>query len=455
MIKKTMAMDVTNRFINFIHTEKLLRKNDLLLLAVSGGVDSVVLCELCKQAGLAFVIAHCNFRLRGAESNWDEVFVTELGKKYGVPVLVKQFDTEDYAAENKISIQVAARILRYEWFNDLLVTTPTASTPTTIVTAHHADDNTETVLMNIFKGTGIQGLKGILPRHENLVRPLLFASKKEITDFAVENNLSWVEDSSNLSDKYTRNFFRHQIIPLISKAIPEAAENMTGNIQRFREVVQLYDQAIELHKKKLLEYKENNVEIPVKKLLLHTPLHTIVYEIIRHYGFNAKQTEEVVALLYSETGKYVLSATHRILKNRNRLLISPLTEEKNNLLLIEKEDTELLFQGGRLQISTINKAPTTIENDNNIALLDAKNIQFPLLLRKWKTGDYFYPLGMRKKKKLARFFIDKKLSLLDKENVWVMESAKKIIWVVGFRIDDRFKITESTREVLKIHWTEI
>ncbi len=449
-------MDLQQAFVTFIDQEKLFGQHDTLLLAVSGGMDSVVLCELCRQSGFRFVIAHCNFRLRGAESERDEQFVRSLGEQYRVPVLVKQFDTARYAADKKISIQVAARELRYEWFysllasNDVISPLP-AKQPSLLVTAHHGDDNIETVLMNLFKGTGMQGLKGILPKQEKLVRPLLFATKKDIQSFVAENNLSFVEDSSNQSDKYTRNFFRHQVIPLISQAIPGAEENMKDNITRFREGTQLYDQAIALHKKRLLEYKGNNIEIPVVKLLQQKPLQTIVYEIIREYGFQPKQTGEIISLANSETGKFILSPTHRILKNRNRLIISPLEEQQNNILLIEENDNEAFFQEGRLTLSLkkIN-AEAGISRDATIAMLDAKDIQFPLLLRRWKQGDYFYPLGMRKKKKLSRFFIDNKLSLVEKEKIWVLESGKKIIWVVGQRIDDRFKVTEKTSRLLTI-----
>jgi len=449
-------MDLQQAFVTFIDQEKLFGQHDTLLLAVSGGMDSVVLCELCRQSGFPFVIAHCNFRLRGAESERDEQFVRSLGEQYQVPVLVKQFDTARYAADKKISIQVAARELRYEWFysllasNDVISPLP-AKQPSLLVTAHHGDDNIETVLMNLFKGTGMQGLKGILPKQEKLVRPLLFATKKDIQSFVAENNLSFVEDSSNQSDKYTRNFFRHQVIPLISQVIPGAEENMKDNITRFREGTQLYDQAIALHKKRLLEYKGNNIEIPVVKLLQQKPLQTIVYEIIREYGFQPKQTGEIISLANSETGKFILSPTHRILKNRNRLIISPLEEQQNNILLIEENDNEVFFQEGRLTISLkkIN-AEAGISRDATIAMLDAKDIQFPLLLRRWKQGDYFYPLGMRKKKKLSRFFIDNKLSLVEKEKIWVLESGKKIIWVVGLRIDDRFKVTEKTSRLLTI-----
>src|ERR1700737_1326684 len=242
-----MMMDLLNAFRYFIDKENLFSHGDKLLLAVSGGVDSVVLCELCQQAGFDFVIAHCNFQLRKAESLRDEDFVRQLAGKYGKEVFVRRFETERYAAEKKISIQVAARELRYAWFHELI----DSSTARYILTAHHLDDNIETLLMNFFKGTGISGLRGILPKQGKLLRPLLFAGKDELRQFAVDNNLSWMEDSSNQSDKYTRNYFRHRVIPLVQTLYPEAIHNLADNIQRFRDIEQLYCQSVELHTGKL------------------------------------------------------------------------------------------------------------------------------------------------------------------------------------------------------------
>jgi tRNA(Ile)-lysidine synthase len=452
-------MDLLKEFNQYIKQQNLFQPKDKLLLAVSGGVDSVVLCELCKQAGFDFVIAHCNFQLRGAESERDENFVKELGKKYTVEVLVKKFDTEKYAEENKLSIQVAARNLRYKWFDEILKSStanrqlPTAHCPLPIanwlLTAHHANDNVETLLMNFFKGTGINGLKAILPKHNNIIRPLLFAKKEELIAFATANKLAFVEDSSNASDKYTRNYFRNELIPGLQKVFPQVEENLLNNVQRFREIEMLYQQSINLHKKKLLEQKGNEMHIPVLKLLKAEPLNTIVYEIIKDFGFKAHQTEDVTALLKSESGKYIQSASHRIIKNRNWLIItSNQTMEAANILIEHEGSIE--FAGGSLQLKKILNIQSSILNDRLVAQLNADEIKFPLLLRKWKKGDYFYPLGMQKKKKLSRFFIDQKLSLTQKEKTWVIEIDKKISWVVGLRIDDRFKITDKTKNILQI-----
>jgi len=418
-------------------------------------MDSVVLCELCKQSDYNFTIAHCNFQLRGEESNRDEQFVRNLAGKYETEVLVKKFATEEYAKQNKVSIQVAARELRYSWFKELLTSDSGLQTPHYLLTAHHLDDNIETMLMNFFKGTGISGMRGIQPKQGKIIRPLLFAKKQELESFAKENNLSWVEDSSNETDKYSRNYIRHQLIPLIQKIYPEAENNLAGNLQRFSEVEELYSQAIGLHKKKLVEQRGNEFHIPVLKLKKATPLHTIIYEIVKDFGFHASQINEIVDLLQSETGKYMASSSHRIIKNRNWLIIAPVITTEADTILIEESTKTVEFavgsrQSSGLQFDHISANDYELQAADSIALLDAKEIKFPLILRKWKQGDYFYPLGMKKKKKLARFFIDQKLSKTDKEKVWVLEMNKKIIWVIGYRIDDRFKVTDAAKKVLKI-----
>jgi tRNA(Ile)-lysidine synthase len=442
-------MNLLKNFIDFIKKENLFNSKDKLLLAVSGGVDSVVLCELCKQAGYDFVIAHCNFQLRGSESDRDEDFVRKLAETYAVDVFVKSFDTKKYAEENKLNIQVAARALRYDWFNELAA----AKNIQHILTAHHANDNMETLLMNFFKGTGINGLKAVLPKHDHIIRPLLFAKKEELLAFTAGHKLAFVEDSSNASDKYTRNYFRNQLIPGLQKVFPQVEENLMNNIERFREIELLYNQATTLAKKKLLEPRGNEMHIPVLKLLKTEPLNTIIYEIIKDFGFTAHQTAETMTLLKSESGKYIQSSTHRIIKNRNWLIISPNQTIAADNIIIEEKDKQVEFKDGKLHLELLSTPNPKLQTPNHTAQLNADNIKFPMLLRKWKSGDYFYPLGMQKKKKLSRFFIDQKLSLTQKEKIWVIEMNKKIIWVVGLRIDDRFKITGETKTVLQVTWS--
>jgi len=450
------------KFQRYIKEQFNLRPNNTkLILAVSGGVDSIVLTDLVSKSGFDFIIAHCNFQLRGEESDRDEIFVGSLERRYGKQVLVKTFDTEKHAAENKISIQEAARGLRYEWFKELVNSQWSMvdeknihQSPLTIylATAHHANDNIETLLINFFRGTGISGLHGIPSKQGKIIRPLLFAKREEILAYAKENNLQWVEDSSNTSDKYTRNFFRLQIIPAIKEVYPNVEDNLLHNIQRLKEAEMLYRQAIQQQLKKLCEQKQNEIHIPVLKLQKTEPLNTIIWEIIRQYNFCAAQVEEVKKLFEAENGSFIASVSHRIIKNRNWLIIAPIQTEQAQNILIEENNKKIKFENGILVLEKLQTTNYKLQTDNNVASLDAKEIKLPLLLRKWKQGDYFYPLGMKKKKKLSKFFIDQKLSKTEKEKVWVIEMNKKIIWIVGYRIDDRFKITSSTKEVLRITW---
>lgn len=437
-------MSLTEKFKVYIQEEHLFHPKDKLLLAVSGGVDSVVLCKLCKEAGYDFAIAHCNFQLRGEDSLRDEKFTEALAKKHGVVFHTITFDTAATAKTQKKSIEETARDLRYVWFEELRV----KNNYSFIVTAHHANDSIETVLMNFFRGTGIKGLHGILPKQAKIVRPLLFAKKEMLAAFAADNKLDFVADYTNEQNDFTRNYFRNELIPSIKKVFPAVEENILANIERFAGAEQLYNQALALHKTKLLEIKGNEVHIPVLKLLQTKPLTTVLFEIIKEYNFTAHQTEEAAALLQSESGKYVQSATHRIIRNRKWLIISPNKTADAANILIESEDKTVLFSGGTLRIEK--HSTSDIDHSPLTAQIDVSQIKFPLLLRKWKTGDYFYPLGMQKKKKLSRFLIDQKLSVTDKEKVWVLESDRKIIWVIGMRIDDRVKITGNTKGVLQL-----
>lgn len=440
-----MQQNLLEQYLTYINKENLFTKNDRLLLAVSGGVDSVVLCHLCHLGGFNFGIAHCNFQLRGAESDSDEIFVKEMASQLSRPYYSIRFETKEFAEQHKYSTQEAARILRYNWFEKVRQENGYAY----IVTAHHADDNIETVLMNFFRGTGLRGITGIKSKNDKIIRPLLFAKRKDLEAFRENNNLKYVQDKSNLTNDYTRNFFRNTVLPLIAERYPEVQDNILGNIERFKESTILYSQTIEKYKKVLLHQYDDHVQLSVLQLQ-KTPAHqTVLLELLKAYGFKASQLPDIVGLLKSESGKYVLSATHRILKNRKHLIVSKLQSIANSAVVIEQPGDYNFSQG----IISVRYGNTTeFVKDNKVACIDASNIIFPLLLRPWQEGDYFYPLGMNKKKKLSRFFIDKKLSLSEKEKIWVVEMNKKIIWVVGYRIDDRFKIKEQTTSVLQLKW---
>ena len=452
--------NLTIRFRKFVEGKNLFHSHDKLLLAVSGGLDSVVLTELCFLSAYDFMIAHANFKLRGEESERDQLFVESLARKYKVPVFTKSFQTEQFASENHCSIQVAARDLRYAWFweflkskNDNSLTRTTDRNPAVdyILTAHHQDDNIETLLINFFKGTGIAGLHGIQPKQDHLVRPLLFATRQELKEFAVDQNLEWVEDSSNESDNYTRNQLRHKLLPVIRDLFPSASGNLAENINRFGEIEILFRQAVELHKKKLLKKQGDEILISALQLKKSQPLQSLIYEIFREFGFSNGQTIEIIKLLDADSGKFILSPTHRLLKNRQWLVISGLESKSQEFIIIEEGLKEIEFGSGLLHFSMADGREYRIIGKQVLAELDADLIQFPLLLRRWRQGDYFYPLGMQKKKKLSRFFIDQKLSQNQKSNVWVLEMQKKIVWIVGLRIDNRFAIRPgTTTRILKV-----
>jgi tRNA(Ile)-lysidine synthase len=440
--------NISDKFTRFFKERSLLQGK--FLVAVSGGVDSVVLSELCKLSGIEFSIAHCNFQLREEESERDEQFARKMAEQYGVEIFVKKFDTEAYANEKKISIQEAARDLRYQWFVELKKKTGFSFT----LLAHHADDNIETLLMNFFRGTGLQGLTampGEDTQEKFILRPLLNVRRKEIIEFAKQNKLSWVEDSSNASSKYTRNFFRNELLPAIKKSYRQVEENLLANIDRFKKTNHLYQAAVEELKKKVCERYASEVRIPVLKLMKYQQT-SLIYEIIRDYGFGEKQVEELIKLADAESGKFIENDRYQIIKSRKWFVIAPKTIVADTVA-IEEGIENICFGGGQLELRTIPIEKFRLQKKEDLAQLDARYIEFPLLLRKWKRGDYFYPLGMRKKKKLARFFIDQKLSKNQKENRWVVESNKKIVWVVGMRIDDRFKVLDSTKQILTINST--
>ncbi|WP_212004205.1 tRNA lysidine(34) synthetase TilS [Chitinophaga sp. HK235] len=441
-----MPHHLLTNFTSYITGQQLFDPTQRILLAVSGGVDSVVMAHLFKQAGFAVGIAHCNFQLRGEESQRDEQFVQQLSTSLDLPLYNTRFDTEAYTIQYNVSIQVAARELRYQWLEEVR----SCEGYSYIATAHHMQDSVETALMNFCKGTGIAGLHGILPKQDRIIRPLLFAEKDILVAYAALHQIAFVEDSSNITDKYTRNFFRHNIIPQMQEMFPAAVRNMDGTIFRMREAEMLYQESVTRHRKRLLVKKDNSWMIPVLKLKLTVPLQTIAWELLKEFSCSVAQTQQVLQLLDSESGRYVETATHRIIRNRNWLLITPVARQDASLYVIDQSPAHVAYGNAHLQLRLQERGPATIPTAPAVAWLDAAKVSFPLILRRWKQGDYFYPLGMPKKKKVSRFLIDQKLSLPEKENVWVLESGKRIIWVVGMRIDDRCKITTATQQVLCI-----
>lgn len=440
------------RFKEIIETVFSIRTSEShFILAVSGGLDSRTMAELFSRSGYQFSIAHVNFQLR-AEAVFEEEFVRKLAEGYNCQFHTIRFDTEKYALDHRLSVQEAARELRYRWFSELA--SSYHQRHPFVVTAHHANDDAETLLINFFRGSGIHGLSGIPQKQGNIIRPLLEFKRKELQQFAENNGLEWMEDQSNLSNKYTRNFYRLDVIPLLEVRTPDVIDILKNNIARFRDVDSLYNEIISEKKKKLCKTVGKETHIPILLLQKTTAAKTVLWEIIKEYGYSPDQVNEVWKLFGSDTGRYVASENFRIFRNRKFLVIAPKDSIDASTILIPEKTKNIIFPAGKLQFRISKLTGFKIGESKNVAWIDADEAAFPMILRKWKTGDYFYPLGMPKKKKLSRFFVDQKLSLTEKEKVWVLESDKKIIWVIGLRIDDRVKITDKTHSALRIDFSK-
>lgn len=437
-------------FKKFIEKEKIFFPGDRILLAVSGGMDSVAMTELFRLAGFTFGIAHCNFSLRSKESDGDEVFVRNLACKHKVPFYSEHFDAKSYAVDQGISVQMAARELRYTWFEELRRNEGYAC----IATAHHRDDQVETFLFNLGRGTGIAGLHGILPKNGYLIRPMLFATRMKINDFILKNNIYFREDSSNSLIKYHRNRIRHKIIPEMERLNPGFREEILSTIMKIRDVEEIYREAIRVKSEMLIKKKGEETIISIEEIRLLSPLGTWVFELLQPYGFTGATVDALLPALTREPGKFFHSPTHRLLIDRENLVIVPMItrqeiENKSDRIILET------LQGAirvpvPLQWSGCPLIPEVFAVDPVNAYFDLHCLKFPLEIRRWTRGDYFFPLGMKKKKKLSDFFIDNKLSRIEKERTWLLCSGDDIVWIIGHRIDDRFKVTSATKRVLKM-----
>jgi len=438
-------------FLKYISENELFTNEDKILVGVSGGADSVFLVHLLKQLKFKFAIAHVNFKLRDKESDLDQKFVQNLANKLDVLFYTTNFETQQFAEQQGISIEMAARELRYKWFAEL----KTEYKYDYIATAHHSDDNVETYLLNIIRGTGLRGISGILPKRNNIIRPLLFTNKKDIIDYLTIKNIDFRTDLTNFENIYHRNKIRNIILPELEKINNSVKKNILENIRINNEIEYIYNEAIFRNKINCVFHENDNTLINIEQLSKLKPLKTYLYEFLKPFNFNFDIVLEIINSLNNLSGKQFFSSTHKLLKDREFLIISKIenTEKTSEYIINEVRNIILINKGFddelKLKMSLMTKeSDFTINKNENIALIDFEKINFPLRLRKWTTGDFFVPLGMKNKKKISDFFIDKKINIFEKEKIWILEDKKHIIWVLGQRIDNRVKITKDTKKIL-------
>ncbi|MDR2848076.1 MAG: tRNA lysidine(34) synthetase TilS [Bacteroidales bacterium] len=447
MTMNSDAHALPQQFDRYIGTNALLPARANVLAAVSGGIDSMVMMHLLHRAGVTAAVAHCNFSLRGEESDGDEALVREQAAAYHFPFHTVRFNTKQYAAQHGISIQMAARELRYRWFDELAAQHGYSR----IAIAHNSDDRIETLFINLARGTGIKGLTSIQARNGNIIRPLLFASRSEITDYATQEHIAFREDSSNASDKYARNHIRHHLIPGMEGFFPAFRKTMERDMENLAGVEAFYREAVERYSRQVSAVENGLCCIDIAGLLESPSPQTLLHELLQPYGFPDETADELLQAPF-RSGRQFFSPSHRLLCDRKQLMIQRLDESPDTKEYpVDLNMEQLPFPNGVLSISRFDM-PQGYKPDRSpsVACMDADRLSTPLLLRKWRTGDRFRPLGMKQMKKLSDFFTDSKLSLIEKDNVWVLTAAGEIAWIAGYRIDDRYKITEKTTKVVRL-----
>lgn len=434
-----------DRFVHFVNEKRLFESPQKVLLTVSGGIDSMVLLHLFEKSGFNYGIAHCNFQLRGEESDLDEEFVKKQVLIHGVPAYFETFETQEYANLNGISIEMAARELRYEFFEKVRIENGFDF----IATAHHQDDLIETFFLNLSRKTGIKGLTGIKEKAGKIVRPLLCANRSDIENYAHLNYIEFREDSSNNDVVFQRNFLRHKILPLFSELNPSFKKNILASVENLKDAELVYSSFLKNEKSTVVSEGSNETVIHIYELQKTAFPKILLLEILTEFNFNTTVVDEIFKSLSTDSGKQFFSKTHRAVKDRKELFVSPINNEEEKIFYIEKDDIEL-FSPFDITIEKLPGETFTISKKTNVACLDLEALEFPLLIRKWQQGDYFQPLGMTGFKKVSDFFIDQKIPIHEKENTWILCSGKKIVWIMGQRIDNRFKVTTKTKKVCKI-----
>jgi tRNA(Ile)-lysidine synthase len=429
------------KFQNHLTSHFPFLKEKNLFVAVSGGIDSIVLVDLLSKLDYKIAVLHCNFSLRGNESDGDEAFVKSFCKERNIDFQVQKFDTNQFASDYKLSIQVAARKLRYDWFYEQLE----KRNFDFILTAHHLNDRLETFLINFSRGTGLDGLTGIPAQNDKIIRPLLSFSREEIEIYAKENNLQWREDSSNSSDKYLRNKLRHDVIPILKEVQPNLLSSFENTLNYLQQAQTLVHDASRIIYKEVVSDEENGIKINLKKLLQLPNYQAYLHQWLKDFGFAS--WNDIYDLTTAQSGKKILSEDFILLKDRDFLILYSKTHNaEEQVFTINKNQAQVNIP---LKFAFCNVSDISV-TDSNTIFVDENKLQFPLTLRKWKEGDYFYPFGMTGKKKVSKYFKDEKLSLIDKLNTWILCSDNQILWIVNKRMDERFKVSHNTTTILKI-----
>lgn len=430
-----------DKFLKYISDNQLFDSTQNALLAVSGGKDSMVMLSLFKEAKFSFGVAHCNFKLRGDEADKDEGLVKQFCEKKSIPFYSTSFDTQQFAKENKLSIQMAARELRYTWFNEIR----TENNYEVIATAHHKNDVAETLLINLTKGTGLSGFHGI-KNTKVVIRPLLCFTRDEIDQYVLENSIPYREDESNAVTKYLRNAIRHKVIPELQKLNANIVENVIQTTNYLSDAEEILFQKVEEELVKCTSSSdENKILFSIEKLRELKPLHSYLYYFLQPFGFNGSDVSDIINALDSDSGKVFFSETNQLLKDREYLILSEIDNTPQEEIIINSIED---FQNTVITCKKIEASEVDFKKSATYAFLDEEKLNFPLIIRNWQQGDVFQPLGMKGKKKLSDFFIDEKVDLVTKQKTQVLISNNQIAWVIGYRIGDTFKVTEDTNNIL-------
>jgi tRNA(Ile)-lysidine synthase len=429
-------------FLEYINEEKLFTRNNKLLVGVSGGIDSVTLCELLHRSNISFAIAHCNFGLRGGESDADDIFVQSLADNYGVLHFRKYFETKKYAEENGVSIQMAARDLRYEWFEEIR----SKEQFDFIAVATNLNDDLETMLINFTRGTGIKGLTGIKPRNGKVVRPLLFAYRDQIETFARQEEINWREDSSNQSTKYLRNDIRHNVVPVLKRANPSLENTFRENVIHFKQAEEFIQNRMADIYEQIIEQQKDGVALDKAFIVNDPDGRFILFRILHRYAFHRDQTNQIFELLNQQPGKQFFSSAYVLTIDREKIFIQPREKEGHVQNHLEPTDMEI-SRPVPLRTKVLTMDEFTMDKSVDVACLDFEKLSFPLTVRTWQEGDSFVPLGMKGNKKVSDLLVDEKIPLNQKQHVSVVVSGDEIVWVVGIRISDKVKVNEEAQKV--------